>query len=67
MGTPPGNWGYFPIGEELWNESSPKKLHVMLVESLKDEAATDQVVGEVMAHQAFYRCGPWEREPGDGY
>ncbi len=47
--------------------SSPKKLHVTLVESPKDEAAADQVVGEVMAHQAFYRCGPWEREPGDGY
>ena len=30
----------------------------MLVEPPKDEAATDQVVGEVMAHQAFYRCGP---------
>ena len=35
--------------------------------SLRDGAATDQVVGEVMAHQAFYRYGPWEREPGDGH
>ncbi len=35
--------------------------------SPKDEAAADQVVGEVMAHQAFYRCGPLEREPGDGH
>ena len=27
----------------------------------KDGAAADQVVGEVMAHQAFNRFGPWER------
>ncbi len=47
--------------------SSPKQYGVMLVAPPKDEAAADQVVGEVMAHQAFYRCGPWEREPGDGY
>ncbi len=44
----------------------PKKCNVMLVASPKDEAATDQVVGEVMAHQAFNRFGPWERKPGDG-
>ena len=23
--TSPGNWGQFPIGEDLWNESSPKR------------------------------------------
>ncbi len=27
----------------------------------KDGAAADQVVGEVTAHQAFDRYGPWER------
>ena len=27
----------------------------------KDEAATDQVVGEVTAHQAYNRYGPRER------
>ncbi len=33
----------------------------MLSASPKDGAATDQVVGEVMAHQAYNRCG---RESG---
>ena len=44
-----------------------KGAWIMLQALPKDGAAADQVVGEVMAHQAFNRCGPWEREPGDGH
>ena len=36
----------------------PKDFGNMLSLSPGDGAATDQVVGEVMAHQAFNRYGP---------
>ena len=36
----------------------PKDIGNMLSLSPGDGAATDQVVGEVMAHQAFNRYGP---------
>jgi hypothetical protein len=38
-----------------------KGVWIMLRTLLKDEAATDQVVGEVTAHQAYNRYGPRER------
>ena len=34
---------------------------------LQDGAAADQVVGGVMAYQAYNRYGLWEKEPGDGH
>jgi hypothetical protein len=36
----------------------PKGTESMLSVSPKDRAAPDQVAGEVMAHQAYYRYGP---------
>ena len=39
----------------------------MLVVSPKDGEATDQVVGEVMAHQAFSGSGSESGRPGDGH
>ncbi len=44
-----------------------KGAWIMLQALPKDGAAADRVVGEVTAHQAYNRCGPWEREPGDGH
>lgn len=38
----------------------------MLPASPEDGTASDQVVGGVMAYQAYNRYGPWEGEPGDG-
>ena len=44
-----------------------KRVRACFSFSLKDRAAPDQVAGEVMAHQAYDRYGPREREPGDGH
>ena len=41
--------------------SRSKGFGNMLPKSPGDGAASDQVVGEVTAHQAFNRYGPWER------
>ena len=54
----PGNWGQYPIGEKAWNGFSLKRCGTMLPQSPKDGATADQVVGEVMAHQAYNRYGP---------
>ncbi len=39
----------------------------MFIYSLQDGTAADQVVGGVLAHQAYNRYGLWEKEPGDGH